>query len=341
MTTQRVATYFILGVFALSLALAVKLFLPFLGELVIAVTLAVALSPVYYLLIRRGVSEGLSAGIVTLGTFALIMIPLVVFSISLFQEARDLVIQLGGSGGEQIGGIYADVLSRVAAYFPELNLDFSGFAASASTWVITNLQNFFATAMRAFLGLFVTLLGLYYALKDGKHIRTVVSQISPLPDEYDAHIMDRLERTVTAVVRGTLTVALVQGVLTGTGFAVFGIPHATIWGAVAVIAALVPMVGTSLVIAPGVVFLFVLGDTANAIGLLLWGALAVGMIDNVLGPMLVGKGSNIHPFLILLSVLGGLSVFGPAGFLLGPVLLSFIVSVSQVLGELAKRGDVV
>jgi len=341
MTTQRVATYFILGVFALSLALAVKLFLPFLGELVIAVTLAVALSPVYYMFIRRGVSEGLSASIVTLGTFALIMIPLVVFSISLFQEARDLVVQLGSSDGEQIGGIYADVLSRVAEYFPELNLDFSGFATSASTWVIANLQNFFATAMRAFLGLFVTLLGLYYALKDGKHIRTVVSQMSPLPDEFDAHIMDRLERTVTAVVRGTLTVALVQGVLTGTGFAIFGIPHATIWGAIAVIAALVPMVGTSLVIAPGVVFLFVLGDTTNAIGLLLWGALAVGMIDNVLGPMLIGKGSHIHPFLILLSVLGGLSVFGPSGFLLGPVLLSFIVSVSQVLGELAKRGDVV
>lgn len=340
MSTQRVATYFLLGLFVVSLALAVKLFLPFLGELVIATTLAVVLSPVYLFLIRRGLPEGISAGIVVLGVLLVLMVPLVVFSIALFQEARDLLMQLSEPGSGTLGGVYADVLARVGEYFPELNISIADIASVGSAWVVNGLQTFFATAATALLGLFITLLGLYYALKDGKYIRNAVSAMSPLPDEFDAQIMSRLERTVTSVVRGTLTVALIQGVLTGTGFALFGIPHATIWGAVAVVAALVPSVGTGLVLAPGVIYLVATGETAMALGLFIWGALAVGMIDNVLGPKLVGRGSEIHSFLILLSVLGGLSVFGPAGFLLGPVLLSLIVSFSQVLKELARMGDI-
>ena len=339
MTAHRVATYFLLGLFVLSLALAVKLFLPFLGELAIATTLAVVLRPLHFQFMKRGVPEGLSAALVVLIVLIAIMIPLVVFSISLFQEARDLLYQLAEGQGN-IGGIYAEGVARVAAIFPELNVSLSEIASSASQWIVTGLQGFFSTAAKAFLGLFITMLGLYYVLKDGKYIRTAVSSISPLPDAFDHQIMDRLERTVTSVVRGTLTVALIQGVLTGAGFALFGIPHATIWGTVAVIAALVPSIGTGLVIAPAVVYLFVMGETTMALGLFVWGATAVGLIDNILGPKLVGRGAEIHSFLILLSVLGGLSVFGPAGFLLGPVLLSLIISLSQVLRELASTGDV-
>jgi predicted PurR-regulated permease PerM len=111
---------------------------------------------------------------------------------------------------------------------------------------------------------------------------------------------------------------------------IFDIPAPAVWGAVAAIAAFIPGIGTSLVIVPGIIYLLLTGNTAYAIGLAIWGAVAVGLIDNVLGPHLVNKGVHIHPFLILVSVLGGLSTFGPIGFILGPLVLALLFALLEV-----------
>jgi predicted PurR-regulated permease PerM len=108
------------------------------------------------------------------------------------------------------------------------------------------------------------------------------------------------------------------------------VPSALLWGGVTVIAALVPGVGTSLVIIPGVLYLFFTGDTTHAVGLLFWGVACVGLIDNILGPKLIEKNINIHPLLILLSVLGGIAFFGVIGFILGPIVLSFLFTLFQI-----------
>jgi hypothetical protein len=101
---------------------------------------------------------------------------------------------------------------------------------------------------------------------------------------------------------------MIQGLLTGIGFYVFGVPNPALWGSFAVVAALIPGIGTSLVIVPGVLYLFFVNTHLHALGMLIWGILAVGLIDNFLGPMLVNRGVNIHPFLILLSVMGRLAI---------------------------------
>ena len=99
--------------------------------------------------------------------------------------------------------------------------------------------------------------------------------MSPLGDEHDERILKRLEQTIYSVVAGSLIVGLIQGILTGIGFAIFGVPSPAIWGSIAAVAALIPGFGTSLVIVPGILYLFLTGSTAYAIGLLIWGMLAV------------------------------------------------------------------
>ena len=127
---------------------------------------------------------------------------------------------------------------------------------------------------------------------------------------HDETIFNKLAVAINSVIRGNLAVALIQGILTAVGFALFGVPNPTLWGSVAAIAALVPSVGTALVLLPAILFLY-WGEALSALGLLLWGATAVGLIDNFLGPKLAGRGMRLHPFLILLSILGGIAFFGP------------------------------
>jgi predicted PurR-regulated permease PerM len=103
-----------------------------------------------------------------------------------------------------------------------------------------------------------------------------------------------------------------------------------VWGSIAAVAALIPGVGTALVVVPGVLYLFFTGSTGYAIGLLIWGLLAVGLIDNLLGPLVVNRGIKIHPFIILLSVLGGLTFFGLVGFILGPLIIAFLFALLEI-----------
>jgi predicted PurR-regulated permease PerM len=107
-----------------------------------------------------------------------------------------------------------------------------------------------------------------------------------------------------------------------------------LWGSITVIAALIPNVGTAVIMAPAIAYLAITGDNVAAIGLAIWAATAVGLVDNLLGPALIGKGASVHPLLILLSVLGGLSVFGTFGFIFGPLAMSLFLALLQIYTEL-------
>jgi predicted PurR-regulated permease PerM len=168
-------------------------------------------------------------------------------------------------------------------------------------------------------------------------IRKKIIEVSPFPRSQDEEIFTKLRMAIVSVVKGSMFVALIQGILTGLGFYIFGIPSALLWGGVAVIAALVPTVGTSLVIFPGVAYLFFIGSTWPAVGLMVWGIICVGLIDNILGPRLVGRGIKIHPLLILLSALGGIGFFGAVGFLLGPIALSFLFALFDIYQSIIVR----
>mgnify|MGYP001572074651 FL=1 len=189
------------------------------------------------------------------------------------------------------------------------------------------------------MGIFIFLVALYYLFKDGDKLKTAVVSLSPLQDIHDETIFNKLEVTINSVIRGSLAIALIQGILTAIGFAIFGVPNATLWGSVAAIAALVPGIGTALVLLPAILYLYLSGETLSAVGLLLWGMTAVGLVDNFLGPKLVERGMQLHPFLILLSILGGISFFGPLGFLLGPLILGLLFALLEVYSAISKEHE--
>jgi predicted PurR-regulated permease PerM len=198
------------------------------------------------------------------------------------------------------------------------------------TYVSNNIANIFTTTVSAFVSLLLMLLIMFYLLKDGEKWKKEIVLLSPLSDKDDENIIKRFTLSVNAVIKGYLFIAVVQGLLLGTGFWLFDISNGALWGTIAAITSLIPTVGTALVSVPAIIFLFVTGSTGSAIGLLIWAIVVVGMVDNLLTPYIVGIKINISPLLILFSVLGGISLFGPVGILVGPLTVSLLYTLVSI-----------
>jgi predicted PurR-regulated permease PerM len=163
--------------------------------------------------------------------------------------------------------------------------------------------------------------------------------LSPLPDSYDKKVIDRLKKAVNGIIFGYLFIGFAQGALLGLGLAIFGIPNAVLFGVIAAIASLVPMLGTGLVAIPVILFLFATGDTTAAIGFSIWATIIVGASDEVLRPLVIGNHLNIPPLLILFAVLGGIAFLGPIGVLIGPLTLSLLHALVSIYREGEEKVD--
>ena len=218
------------------------------------------------------------------------------------------------------------------------DIDLYKFVENGVSWIAKNLDVLFSEFAKGTINLFLVIISLFFFLRDGKKIKKTVIRWSPLDDKYDERILDKMTVAVNSVVKGSLLIAIIQGFLSGIGFVIFGVPSPVLWGFVATIAALIPSVGTGLILIPAVLFLYFSSAPVWAIvGLIAWGLGVVGLVDNFLRPILIEKGIKIHPFLILLSVFGGISFFGPIGFLAGPITLSFVFALIEVCPSVLKN----
>lgn len=346
MHTNIPQSYFLVALLAIAAALSFFVFRPFITVLVLAMIFAVVLQPLY-----RGVTRwsrdrfpGFAAFATILITAVCILMPLSFIAVHIADDAERLYDSLvDGTAGTYLDTLFVYVDEATAQYAPglsvsaiELSASIDQYMKNGLIWLAQNLGGVFSSAAQFLLYLFIFLIALYYLLRDGAKLRQSFISISPLTQSDDDIVLNRLERAINSVIRGSLTVALIQGVLTSIGFTFFGVPHPVLWGVAAALSALIPGVGTSLVLIPGVAYLFIIGAAGAAAGLLLWSVLAVGLVDNLLGPRLVGKGMELHPLLVLLAVFGGLAFFGPAGIFLGPLSISLLFALFSIYPNISK-----
>lgn len=333
MDKEKLQTFFFLSLLLGIFALVVFVFLPYLSVIIISGTLAVVLYPLYQRILRRMPSyDSLASLITVLIALLIIFIPLFLFGAAVVKQAGALYYEIatGSRGTDFVNQAILLAQEKIKTIAPNSAIDIDQALKQLLGWILGKIGVIFSEITSFILGFVLAMLSLYYFLKDGKKLEKTLIALSPLKDTDDKDIFTKLNQAVHSVIWGTLVVALVQGVLVTTGFYIFGVPNGALWGAIAAIAALVPFVGTTLVVLPGVAYLFITGDTLPAVGLLVWGASAVGLVDNILSPKLIQRGTRIHPILILFSVLGGLSFFGPSGFLIGPLLLSLFFSLLDI-----------
>lgn len=187
------------------------------------------------------------------------------------------------------------------------------------------------------LDLFVMLYAMFFFFLHGPRWAQKFGSYLPLTDEEELHVVRRGLIVTSASLKGILYIGLLQGFLIGLAFMVIGIQGAAFWGTLVVILSAIPAVGPPLVWVPAVLYLYINGDTGQAIGLMLWGTFVVGLVDNILRPRIVSEETRIPDLLILLSILGGIVMFGAIGIIIGPVITAGLVTILDIYQRTFRR----
>lgn len=331
MDTKKVQFSFFIGLLIGALVLSIAIFLPFLAPIALAFMFAVTFRPVHRWFLSVFKNKRTLASILTI-IFILVVVvtPLTFLTERLISESYNFYFDIREKGLGDLDRITYYFIHPVQKIFPGFDPDILGYVQSLTEAFVGNLGSIFSSTASLVAGLFLGIISLFYIFKDGHRFRKTIIELSPLSDRYDIQIIDRLEIAVNSVVRGSLLTALVQGLFVAIGFALFGIPHVVLWGSVAVVAALLPAIGTGLVMLPAVLFLFATGSASAAIGLAIWGVVAVGLVDNLLLPFFIGKTFKIHSLFVLFSVIGGILFFGPVGLFLGPLVIALLFALLDI-----------
>ena len=221
----------------------------------------------------------------------------------------------------------------------EIKQKLSSSALQGSQWLASHLFTFGQNTLRFTIMFFLMLYLLFFFLRDGKQIINKIVQVLPIGDEREHFLMSKFAEVSRATIKGTLVVGIVQGALGGILFALLGIESAAFWGVVMAILSILPAVGSALVWFPAAIYLLINGMVWKGIFLIVFGVLVIGMVDNILRPLLVGRDTKMPDYLILLSTLGGLALIGISGFVLGPVIAAFFLAIWTMFAQEYNNED--
>jgi predicted PurR-regulated permease PerM len=313
----------------------------FLLTLLMAAILSGMFHPLYRRIARRiGHRRGWAAILTVGGVLVTVIVPIALFLVLV----ADQVIQLSKIARpwvEANAGRFTQ-LDRLFDRLPQLRIfrpyrdqilpklsELASELGSLSVQFVTAAARQTATAT---LMLFVALYAMYFFLKDGKSVLDKILYYVPLPPEYETRLLDRFMSVSRATIKGTIIIGAIQGALGGIAFAFAGISGAAVWGTMMAVLSAVPGLGHALVWVPVTVYLAATDQWSAAIGLLAWCAGVVGSVDNFLRPWLVGKDTELPDIVVLVSTLGGLVLFGPLGFIIGPIVAALFVTVWELYG---------
>ncbi len=204
---------------------------------------------------------------------------------------------------------------------------------SLSTILFNSISSITVTTLYSIFLFFVFLYTMFFFLQEGRGFLDKVLYYLPLPLSAEKRLLDRFTSVTRATLKGTLLIGLIQGSLAGFAFWVVGIDSAVFWGTVMTFLSIIPSIGSALVWLPAVIILAVSGEYAKAVGLFTFCAFLVGSIDNLLRPWIVGRDVQLHELLIFFGTLGGISMFGLVGFIIGPIIAALFVTIWEIYAE--------
>lgn len=330
MQTKIMEKHFFFGLLISTIIFTFLIFRPFWIVIVLGVSFSIVLYPIYAWLKNKKIPETLSS-LITVTFFTILLCgPILGVGALIFNQSQDLYRKVINTDLNTTPFI-EKIDTKVNNFLPmgvefDVNQKATEFVSSLSGHV----TSIFSTTISAFFSFILLLLVIFYLLKDGARWKQSLVVLSPLGEENDERIISQLALAVNSVIKGSLLIALVQGILLGFGFWIFNVPNGALWGVVAAIMSFIPTFGTALVSVPAIIFLFVTGSTQAGIGLLVWSVVIVGLVDNLLGPLVIGRKTHIPSILILFSVLGGIALLGPVGILVGPLTVSLLYALISI-----------
>ena len=351
MNQNWLVTIFFFTLLLVILYLALLILSPFLKAITWAAILAVVVYPAYTRLLKliRGRAT-LAALIVTVLITFLIVFPAMRISVFLSQEAVELAKTVrtyvddnefeswkGNPWVKDFVKLWETVSSELTFFEIDLRKAIVQGAQLASGFLVSQVkdvaQNVFIFAVNFIIALF----SFFFFLRDGKHFCDRIRRLLPMDQEHQAHLFENIVNSLYGVIHGCLITAMVQGLLAGLAYWFLDVPFAILLGVATAFAALFPIGGSALIWLPVSIYLFLQGAHIQGIILLAWGAGIVGTIDNVLKPLFIGSRLRLPTLFLFFSILGGLSLFGVLGLILGPVLFALLAALLDLyMKEYAK-----
>lgn len=322
---------------------------PFFSSILWALILAIATYPLYVrLLVRVRYRENIAAALMTAGVLMVAVLPAVYGIILIGQqgvEAYDQIAEwLTGGHLNDLGGLFANipgigVLSQelvgrlIVAGSGRVESSLLEGGKAISNFLLSQGVDFAKNALVLATDFLVMLFTLFFVFRDGPYAYGTVFRAIPLEEGHKVKISERLHLTIKAVVNGTLLTALAQGATAGVTYYLLGLPFALFWGALSGLLSLLPVGGTAIVWVPIALYLLLSGAVAKGIILIAVGAGLVGLMDNLLQPILVGGRARLPMLPLYLASFGALAYFGLLGLFLGPILLAVTLEMLVIYQE--------
>jgi len=320
---RKIATTVIL---ILLIVLAIFLLRPLLLSIVAGIILAFIFAPIYKWSNKYIKSKNLLALLFSICLVLLIILPVIFLALPLLEQAIKIYL----------ASEHVDIISLIGRLFPiltasEIPIIIQSLFDSSISRMLNSLTNFLSidNLVNYSLKSFVVLFTFFFALRDKEQIILYVKRLLPFSKETEKKLFERSRGITSSVIYGQVVVGILQGIIAGIGFFIFGVPNALFFTLLASIAGILPILGTALVWVPIAIFLLVGGNTFSAIGVVIIGLFA-STIDNLIRPLIVSKKTKMHPAVVLIGMIGGLFLFGVLGLILGPLILAYLIIIVEI-----------
>jgi predicted PurR-regulated permease PerM len=312
---------------------------PFYGAVFWGAVLAILFMPFHRRVLAAFKHRHNLAALVTLLVCLIIVIlPLSVITSSLVRDGIEIYHRIR-SGEIDFGAYFQHAVAALPSWmsgalhrfgladFPGLQAKLSAGAAEGSQVVARQAVNIGQNTLDFVIGFGVMLYLLFFFLRDGTVLAARIKQAIPLTAEHKQKLFSKFTTVIRATVKGNIMVAATQGTLGGVMFWFLGIQGALLWGVVMAFLSLLPAVGAGLIWLPVALYFLLTGAVWQGVTLILFGVFVIGLVDNVLRPLLVGKDTKMPDYVVLVSTLGGMALFGLNGFVIGPVIAALFIAV--------------
>jgi len=319
--------------------------MPFFGAVFWGIVLAILFTPVYQrLLVLMRRKRNLAALATVLLCLVMVIIPITLLTASLMQEGitfyqqiRTRELDFGAYVQQVIAALPPWMYSLLDRFeitdAATLQQKLSAGMVQGSQFIATRALQVGQNIFEFLVSLVIMLYLLFFLFRDGASLSEKIKQMTPLSPEHKRVLFSKFTTVIRATVKGNIAVAAVQGMLGGAIFWVLGVQGALLWGVLMAFLSLLPAVGSGLVWGPVALYFFVTGSFLKGLILVGFGALVIGLIDNVLRPILVGKDIQMPDYVVLLSTLGGLALFGLNGFVIGPIIAALFIDLWEIFSS--------
>jgi predicted PurR-regulated permease PerM len=324
--------------------------MPYFGAIFWGAVLAILFSPFHRWILARLGNRPVLAALTTLGIcLILVILPMILIAISLAHEGTALY-QKVASGEINFGTYLHNIFTALPTWAHDImgrfGLDsigtlqarLSDAAMQGSKFIATNVLDIGRNAFDFIVSFFVMLYLLFFLLKDGATLADRIQRAIPLSVEDKQHLFDKFATVTRATVKGNFLVAGAQGAMGGAAFWMLGVQGPLLWAVIMGFLSLLPAVGAALVWAPVALYFLITGAIWKGVILTAFGVLVIGMVDNVLRPVLVGKDIKMPDYLVLISTIGGMAIFGLNGFVIGPVVAALFIAVWDIFSSQNNTG---